>query len=72
MARPGVPLVGFRILVKGGGESDPADRAGLAFFHADWSEPTHYHVTCCSSRLPLPAIARALGGFLGNPGEVSP
>ena len=30
MARPGVPLVGFRILVKGGGESDPADRAGLA------------------------------------------
>jgi zinc protease len=29
MARPGVPLVGFRILVKGGGESDPADHAGL-------------------------------------------
>ena len=30
MARPGVPLVGFHILVKGGMESDPADRAGLA------------------------------------------
>ncbi len=30
MPRPGVPLVGFRILVKGGGESDPADRAGLS------------------------------------------
>jgi zinc protease len=30
MPRPGVPLVGFRIMVKGGGESDPADRAGLA------------------------------------------
>jgi zinc protease len=29
MARPGVPLVGFRVLVKGGGEADPADRAGL-------------------------------------------
>jgi len=30
MARPGVPLVDFRILVYGGGESDPAARAGLA------------------------------------------
>lgn len=30
MARPGVPLAGFRILVKGGSEADPADRAGLA------------------------------------------
>jgi predicted Zn-dependent peptidase len=30
MPRGGVPLVGFRVLVKGGGESDPADRAGLA------------------------------------------
>jgi len=30
MARSGVPLVGFHILVKGGMESDPADRAGLA------------------------------------------
>jgi zinc protease len=30
MSRPGVPLVGIRILVKGGAESEPADRAGLA------------------------------------------
>ena len=30
MPRPGVPLVGFRVLVKGGAEAEPADRAGLA------------------------------------------
>jgi zinc protease len=30
MPRPGVPLVGFRILVKGALEAEPADRAGLA------------------------------------------
>jgi zinc protease len=30
MSRPGVPLVGFRILVKGGAESDPPERAGLS------------------------------------------
>ncbi|HTS29201.1 MAG TPA: pitrilysin family protein [Bryobacteraceae bacterium] len=30
MTRPGVSLVGFRILVRGGQESDPPDRGGLA------------------------------------------
>jgi zinc protease len=30
MPRAGVPLVSFRVLVKGGSESDAADRAGLA------------------------------------------
>lgn len=30
MPRPGVPLVGFRVLVKGAVEAEPADRAGLA------------------------------------------
>jgi cytidylate kinase len=50
------------------------DRARAAFhrhfFHADWAEPTLYHVTCCSSRLPLPAMAQALAGFVGSAGEV--
>jgi zinc protease len=30
ISRPAVPLVDFRILVKGGGEADPPNRAGLA------------------------------------------
>ena len=30
MPRPGVPLVGFRVLVKGGVEAEPANLAGLA------------------------------------------
>jgi zinc protease len=30
LPRPGVPLVHFRVLIKGGVESDPADKAGLA------------------------------------------
>lgn len=30
MPRPGIPLVQFRLVVKGGGEADPADQAGLA------------------------------------------
>ena len=30
MPRPGVPLVGFRVLVKGGPEAEPANLAGLA------------------------------------------
>ncbi|MBI2302941.1 MAG: cytidylate kinase family protein, partial [Armatimonadetes bacterium] len=35
------------------------------FFRADWSDPTLYHLTCSSSRLPLPGVATALSGFLG-------
>lgn len=34
------------------------------FFRVEWADPTLYHVTCTSSRLPLPALADALAGFL--------
>jgi len=30
MPRPGLPLVGFRVLLRGGGEAEPADKAGLS------------------------------------------
>jgi zinc protease len=30
MPRPGLPLVGFRVQLRGGGESEPADKAGLS------------------------------------------
>ena len=35
MQRAGIPLVRFMVVVKGGGESDPADRTGLASVTAE-------------------------------------
>src|SRR5580698_6262614 len=35
MQRPGIPLVRFLVLVKGGSESDPPERAGLASVTAE-------------------------------------
>ena len=36
------------------------------FFRVDWADPTLYHVTCNSSRLPLDVITAAVGEYLGS------
>jgi len=49
------------------------DRARAAFsrhfFGAYWSEPTLYHLTLCSSRLPLTALAAAIAGYVRDSGS---